>query len=103
MFWIDAVDGVQAILPPKTRGRGANTFDSSEVTDHESGTVVKAGTGTVTIGYLDSVSESATFHAYTDGLMDGDDAFVRHGKGCRLAVSVSGHAGLRIGYSGAAK
>jgi len=106
MFWTEiTTNGNFAILPAKVRGEGLNVFNSSELTDDESGTVVidaAGGTGTVTVGFFTSVSESAPFQTYNDGLMAGTDIFVRHGKGTRLGVNVSGVAGtLRVGYAGA--
>ena len=101
MFWIDAVNGEQAILPVKIIGQGAGVYTSSETTVSDVGTVVTTGTGTVTIGYYASASASATFVPYEDGLMSGADVLVNHGRGVRLAVSVSGASGLRIGYAGA--
>jgi hypothetical protein len=85
MFWIDAINGEQAILPAKVRGEGLNTYDSSQTTESDVGTVVKTGTGTVTIGYFVGPSESATFVAYDEGLMAGNDVLVNHGQGVRLA------------------
>ena len=81
--------------------QGVNSYESSETTVSDVGTIVKTGTGTVTIGYYVSSAEAAAFVAYDDGLMTGNDVLVNHGRGARLAVSVSGASSLRIGYSGA--
>lgn len=108
MFWTTITgNGDFAILPPKVRGEGLNTFNSSELTDDVAGTVViddSAGSATVTVGFFRTVSEASPFQQYVDGLMAGTDVFVRHGKGTRLGVNIAGITGtVRIGYAGASR
>jgi len=108
MYWTTiTTNGNFAIMPPKTRGEGVNTYASSESGSDEAGTVVldtTSGSGAVTIGFFDGPSSSASFHLFDAGLMSGLDTYVRHGKGTRLGVNVTGVAGtLRVGYAGASR
>jgi hypothetical protein len=104
MFWRDVADGagptIVALTPTKTRGIGAGAYTSSEITVGTSSMVVLDGTGTVTLGYYDGAGTGANFVAFEDGLMLGTDTLVNHGQGVRLAASVTGASGLRIGFAG---
>ncbi len=107
MYWtVIPSDGTYDILPPKTRGEGANTYITAQTTDDDAGTVVidGPGAGTVTLGYFVDTSSTATFNAFSAGTLTDRDVSVHHGKGLRLAVTVTGTDAslLRIGYAGEA-
>ncbi len=105
MYYTDTnTDGIYAILPPKVLGQGANTYNSSEITADIAGTVVLIGSGAITVGFLDSSAENASFIPYDDGLLPGRSASVNAGRGARLAVSITGADGTsRVGYAGASQ
>ncbi len=105
MYWTDTfIDGVYDLLPPKTRGTGANTFLSAEITASLFGTVVVDGPAAVVVGVYDSTLANPTFIPFDDGVLSVNAVVVNHGLGARLAASVTGANGSsRIGYAGASK